>query len=62
MLYKTLNELLKDYEQVAYRPAKKGELIITTPNMFSGSDENMLGVSKCSSDMRYVYARIVVKK
>ena len=61
-LYNTLAELLEDYEEIAYRPAKKGEMIITHPNMFTGSNENILSVSICSSDMKLVYSRIVRKK
>lgn len=60
-LYNTLAELLEDYEEIAYRPAKKGEMIITHPNMFTGSNENILSVSICSSDMKWLYCRIVRK-
>ncbi len=61
-LYNTLTELLEDYEEVAFRPGKRGELIVTHPNMMTGSNENVLSVSRCSSNMKYLYCRIVKEK
>jgi hypothetical protein len=60
--YNTLDELLKDYEQIAYRPAKRGDSIITTPNMMTGSNENVLSVNKVSFNHKYIYSRIVRKR
>jgi hypothetical protein len=57
--YNSLTELLHYYTIIGYRPAKKGELIITTPNMMTGSNENVLSVNKCSTNMKYIYSRIV---
>lgn len=57
--YNTLAELLVDYEEVKFGLAKKGQLIVTHPNMFTGSNENVLSVARCSSNMKYIYARIV---
>jgi hypothetical protein len=62
MIYKTLNDLLEDYEEVGYRLAKRGELIVTHPNMKTGKNENYLSVSVCSQDMSILYSRIVKKK
>jgi hypothetical protein len=60
--YNTLDELFQDYDEIAYRPAKKGEKIVTHPNMGTGSNENVFSVGICSSNMRYIYARILKKK
>lgn len=61
-VYKTIALLEKDYERIAYRPAKKGELIIAYPNMFTGFDETCVTVRKVSHDMKYIYSSILKKK
>lgn len=61
-MYNTIEELLKDFEQIAYRPAKKGDLVITTPNVKTGANENVLSVNKVSTNHKYIYSRIVQKR
>ncbi len=61
-LYNSMAELEQDYRVLGYRLAKKGEKIITHPNMFTGSNENVLSVSVCSSNMKYIYSTIVEEK
>lgn len=60
--YESLKDLLMDYDEVAYRPGKKGELIVSHPRMFTGSRENVLSVHKLSRNMKYIYCRILKKK